>query len=68
MMNPTHAEQGTDPHGDRIVPVRMPESTWRLVVKALRESPMAGNYLIAASIMGIEDTLGAVKGPDLPPK
>lgn len=56
-MNPTHDQQVVE--ADRVIPVRMPASRWRLVVKALRASPDAGNYLVAAAVQTVEDTLGA---------
>lgn len=65
-MNPTHDEQGSHPDETRVVPVRMQISAWWLVIKALKKSPDAGNYLVAAAIQGIEDTLGAVKAPVTP--
>jgi hypothetical protein len=40
---------------DPIIEVRFQRSTWHQVLLALRASPDAGNYLVAAAILGIED-------------
>ena len=40
---------------DPIINVKFQETTWREVLKALRTSPYAGNYIVNAAIIGIED-------------